>query len=128
MCVCFTGVEAGETACKLARKWGYLKKNIPDNKARIIFVEGNFWGRTLSAVSSSTDPDCYQDFGPFMPGFSIVPYNDLEVLEVSRSDFRIFNLVVNLVYNLINFEMPKVQYLGRIVKRIDNKVYIEWHF
>lgn len=80
----FAGVEAGETACKLARKWGYTVKGIPDGKAKIIFAEGNFWGRTLAAVSSSTDPSCFTGFGPYMPGFDIVPYDDLVALEVSH--------------------------------------------
>ena len=64
-----TGVEGGETANKLARKWGYLKKNIKDNKARIIFAKGNFWGRTLAAISSSSNPLAYKNFGPFLNGF-----------------------------------------------------------
>ena len=80
-----SGVEAGETACKLARRWGYHVKKIPENKARIIFVEGNFWGRTMSAISASTDPESYSGFGPYMPNFDIVPYNDLVTLEVSLS-------------------------------------------
>lgn len=63
-----TGVEGGETANKLARKWGYTVKGIPDNEARIIFCENNFWGRTLSAISSSTDPSSFKGFGPYMPG------------------------------------------------------------
>lgn len=78
-----TGVEGGETACKLARKWGYQVKGIPKDQAKIVFVEENFWGRTLAAVSSSSDPDCYGEFGPFMPGFELIPYNDLSALEVS---------------------------------------------
>lgn len=78
-----TGVEGGETACKLARKWGYEVKKIPENKAKLVFAEGNFWGRTIAAVSSSTDPTCYEGFGPFLPGIEIVPYNDLAALEVS---------------------------------------------
>lgn len=81
------GVEGGETACKLARKWGYKKKKIPNNKAKIVFAEGNFWGRTLSAISSSTDPSSYEGFGPYMPGFCIVPYNNLEALEVGELFF-----------------------------------------
>lgn len=76
-----TGVESGETACKLARKWGYTIKKIPENKARIIFAEGNFWGRTLAAISSSTDPSSYAGFGPYMPNFDLIPYNDIEALE-----------------------------------------------
>lgn len=79
-----TGVEGGETACKLARKWGYEKKGIPKNEAKIVFVEGNFWGRTLSAISASTDPSSYEGFGPYMPGFKIIPYNDLNALEVDH--------------------------------------------
>ena len=75
-------MEGGETACKLARKWAYKVKGIPKNQARIIFAEGNFWGRTLAAVSSSTDPSAYEDYGPYMPGFDMVPYNDLSALEV----------------------------------------------
>ena len=78
-----TGVEGGESACKLARKWGYQVKGIPRNEAKIVFVEENFWGRTLAAVSSSSDPDCYGEYGPFMPGFELIPYNDLAALEVS---------------------------------------------
>lgn len=77
-----TGVEGGETACKLARRWGYDVKKIAENEAKIIFAEGNFWGRTLSAISSSTDPISYGGFGPFMPGFLLVPYDDLGALEV----------------------------------------------
>lgn len=77
------GVEGGETACKLARKWGYTKKKIPKNQAKIVFVEGNFWGRTLAAISSSTDPSSYEGFGPFMPGFIIIPYNNLDALNAS---------------------------------------------
>ncbi|MGH0114366.1 UNVERIFIED_CONTAM: hypothetical protein FKN15_003260 [Acipenser sinensis] len=77
-----TGVEAGETACKLARKWAYTVKGVPKYKAKIIFANGNFWGRTLAAISSSSDPSSYDGFGPFMPGFEIIPYNDIPALEV----------------------------------------------
>jgi len=81
--IAVSGVEGGETACKLARKWGYKVKGIPDLKAKILFAEGNFWGRTLSAVSSSTDLSAYDGYGPFMPGFELVPYNNLKALEVA---------------------------------------------
>ena len=86
------GVEGGETACKLARKWGYKVKKIPQNQAKIVFVEGNFWGRTLAAISSSTDPDSFGGYGPFMPGFTIIPYDDVAALEVrlSTSTFCLF--------------------------------------
>lgn len=81
-----TGVEGGETAIKLARRWGYAVKGIESNKAKIIFAEGNFWGRTMAAISSSTDPSSYKDFGPYMPGFELVPYNDLVALEKALQD------------------------------------------
>ncbi|MGV3526706.1 MAG: ornithine--oxo-acid transaminase [Candidatus Sericytochromatia bacterium] len=81
-----TGVEGGETALKLARRWGYRVKGIPDNQARIIFAENNFWGRTLAAISSSSDPSSYAGFGPYMPGYGRVPYNDLAALEEALQD------------------------------------------
>lgn len=89
------GVEGGETACKLARKWAYNVKKVPDNQAKIVFAAGNFWGRTLAAISSSTDPSSYSGFGPYMPGFGMVPYDDLGSLEVDTlnlSDYLIMLL------------------------------------
>ncbi len=76
-----TGVEGGETAIKLARRWAYTVKGVSDNQAHILFVEGNFWGRTMAAISSSNDPSSFTGFGPFMPGFSLIPYNNLVALE-----------------------------------------------
>lgn len=76
-----TGVEAAETALKLCRRWGYKVKGIPDNQATILFAEGNFWGRTLAAISASTDPSSYSQFGPYMPNFVNIPYNNLPALE-----------------------------------------------
>jgi len=76
------GVETFETAIKLARKWAYNVKKVSLNDARHVFVDGNFHGRTLSAISSSTEPSSYQGFGPFMPGYVIIPYNDLNALDV----------------------------------------------
>jgi len=76
-----TGVEGGETAIKLARRWGYEVKGIAPNKARVLFANQNFWGRTLAAISSSNDPTAIKGFGPYMPGFSNVPFNDLGSLE-----------------------------------------------
>jgi len=77
-----TGVEGGETAIKLARRWGYGVKGIKPNKARVLFANQNFWGRTLAAISSSNDPTAFRGFGPYMPGFSHVPFNDLGSLEM----------------------------------------------
>merc|ERR1719408_337807 len=76
-----SGVEAGETAVKLARRWGYRVKKVESNKAKVLFMNENFWGRSIAAVSSSSDPDCFQDFGPFTPGFELVDYNSPSKLE-----------------------------------------------
>jgi len=76
-----TGVEGGETAIKLARRWGYEVKGIPEGKARVLFANNNFWGRTLAAVSSSDDPTAFSGYGPYMPGFSNVEYGNVQALE-----------------------------------------------
>jgi len=76
-----TGAEAVETAMKISRKWGYEKKGIKPDKATIVFAEGNFHGRTLAIISASTDPDCRNNFGPFLPGIEKIPYNNTEALE-----------------------------------------------
>lgn len=76
-----TGAEAVETAIKLSRKWGYEKKGIEDDKAILIFAEGNFHGRTTTIISASTDPDCRKGFGPFTPGIKKIPYNDAKALD-----------------------------------------------
>ena len=81
-----TGVEGGETAVKLARRWGYNVKGVAPDQAKVVFAEGNFWGRTIAAISSSTDPTSYQGFGPFVPGFDIVAYNNLDALEEKCKD------------------------------------------
>lgn len=81
-----TGVEAGETAVKLARKWAYQVKGVEQNKAVVLFAKENFWGRTLAAISSSTDPTSYTNYGPYMPGFDTVDYNDLSALEAKFNE------------------------------------------
>ncbi|MBI3509699.1 MAG: ornithine--oxo-acid transaminase [Bacteroidetes bacterium] len=81
-----TGVEAVETAVKLSRRWGYQVKNIPDNMAKIVWVENNFHGRTISSISASTDPTSYGGFGPLVPGYVVLKYNDLDVLEKTFLD------------------------------------------
>ena len=78
-----TGVEAVETAVKLARRWGYDVKGIPRYQAKVLFAEGNFHGRSLMAVSASTDPESYSGYGPFIPNILTIPYDDLPALEVS---------------------------------------------
>lgn len=114
-----TGVEGGETACKLARKWGYTVKKIPDNKARIIFVEGNFWGRTLAAVSSSTDPTCYSGFGPYMPGFSTVPYNNTEALEKEFQDPNVCGFMFEPIQGEAGVVVPNEGYLTKVRQLCD---------
>ena len=76
-----SGAEAVETAMKLSRKWGYMKKGIPANEAIIVFVDGNFHGRTIAIITASTDPTCKDNFGPFVPGIELVPYDDPAALE-----------------------------------------------
>ena len=106
-----TGVEGGETAVKLARKWGYEVKKIPNDSAKIIFVEGNFWGRTLGAISSSTDPSSTNGFGPFMPGYEIIPYNDLEALKNSLKDPNVAAFMVEPIQGEAGVVVPDENYL-----------------
>ena len=80
-----TGAEACETALKLARRWGYVKKGIPDGQAKVVVCKNNFMGRTLAVISASTDPSSYLQFGPYMPGFEVVDFGNLNQLEVSVS-------------------------------------------
>lgn len=95
-----TGVEAGETAVKLARRWGYTVKGIPENQAIMVFAEGNFWGRTLAAISASQDPSSYKNFGPFMPGYEVVPYGNSQALE---------NLLQQKAKNIAAFMLEPIQ-------------------
>ncbi len=111
-----TGVEGGETAIKLARKWGYEIKKIPKNKAKIIFVEGNFWGRTLGAISSSTDSSSTNGFGPFMPGYEIIPYNDLKSLEKSLKDPNVAGFMVEPIQGEAGVVVPDENYLPEAFK------------
>jgi len=109
-----TGVEGGETANKLARKWGYLKKGIEDNKARILFAKGNFWGRTLAAISSSDDPVSYEGFGPYMPGYDLIPYNDLEALEAELKDPNVCAFMVEPIQGEAGVVVPDEGYLAGV--------------
>ena len=106
-----TGVEGGETAIKLARRWGYNVKGIPENQAKIIFAEGNFWGRTLAAISSSTDPSSYQGFGPYMQGFGLVPFNDLIALEKAFQDNTVAAFMVEPIQGEAGVVLPSEGYL-----------------
>ena len=109
-----TGVEGGETAIKLARRWGYTVKGIENNKAKIIFAEGNFWGRTMAAISSSTDPSSYKDFGPFMPGFEIIPYNDLNALETALQDNNVAAFMFEPIQGEAGVVVPDEGYISGV--------------
>ncbi len=109
-----TGVEGGETAIKLARRWGYVKKGIDDNKAKIIFAAGNFWGRTMAAISSSTDPSSYKQFGPFMPGFEIVEYNNLTALEKAFQDKNVAAFMFEPIQGEAGVVLPDDGYLTSV--------------
>ena len=109
-----TGVEGGETAIKLARRWGYAVKGIPENQAKVIFAEGNFWGRTLAAISSSTDPSSYKGFGPYMPGFGLVPYNDLAALETALQDPTVAAYMVEPIQGEAGVVIPTDGYLKSV--------------
>ncbi len=109
-----TGVEGGETALKLARRWGYDVKGVKKNEAKIIFAEGNFWGRTLSAISASTDPTSYSGFGPYMPGFEIVPYNDITALEKAFEDPNVVAFMVEPIQGEAGVVVPDEGYLKKV--------------
>lgn len=107
-----TGVEGGETAIKLARRWGYRVKGIAENQAKIVFVEGNFWGRTMAAISSSNDPSSYEAFGPYMPGFTLIPYNNLIALEnILASDKNIAAFMFEPIQGEAGVVVPDEGYL-----------------
>jgi len=109
-----TGVEGGETAIKLARRWGYDVKGVRENKAKVLFAENNFWGRTLAAISSSTDPSSFQGFGPFMPGFECIPYNDLGALQAKlESDSDIVAFMVEPIQGEAGVVVPDHGYLKK---------------
>ncbi len=106
-----TGVEGGETAVKLCRKWAYEVKGVPTNQAKIIFVTGNFWGRTLAAISSSTDPSSTSGFGPYMPGYLIIPYNDINALEEALQDPTVAGFMVEPIQGEAGVVVPDDDYL-----------------
>ena len=109
-----TGVEGGETANKIARKWGYLKKGIKKDHARIVFASGNFWGRTLAAISTSDDPLSYEGFGPYMPGYDIIPYNNLEALEQKLKDPNVCAFMVEPIQGEAGVVVPDEGYLSGV--------------
>jgi ornithine--oxo-acid transaminase len=106
-----TGVEGGETALKLARRWAYDVKGVPENKAKLVFAKGNFWGRTLAAISSSNDPSSYKGFGPFMTGYELVDYNDLKALEAAIKDSNTAAFMVEPIQGEAGVVVPDEGYL-----------------
>ena len=107
-----TGVEAVETALKLSRKWGYEVKGIPDNQARILVCDGNFHGRTTGVISFSNDPDSTGGFGPYMPGYTIVPYNDLETLKTALQDPNVAGFLVEPIQGEAGVYVPENGFLA----------------
>ncbi|MEP6927641.1 MAG: ornithine--oxo-acid transaminase [Ginsengibacter sp.] len=108
-----TGAEAVETAMKLCRHWGYKVKNIPENEARIIVCSGNFHGRTLGIISFSTDPIAKKDFGPYLPGFDVIPYNDLPALEKALSGKNVAGFLVEPIQGEAGVMVPDEDYLSK---------------
>lgn len=106
-----TGVEAVETALKLCRRWGYRVKGIPENRARILVCQGNFHGRTLNVVSFSSDPEARQEFGPYMPGYEIIPYDDLPALAKALQDPDIAGFLVEPIQGEAGVRVPQDGYL-----------------
>jgi ornithine--oxo-acid transaminase len=106
-----TGVEGGETALKLARRWAYDVKGVKENQAKIVFANGNFWGRTLAAISSSNDPSSYKGFGPFLPGYELVNYNDLQALENAIKDPNTAAFMVEPIQGEAGVVVPDEGYL-----------------
>ncbi|XP_044262224.1 ornithine aminotransferase, mitochondrial [Tribolium madens] len=120
-----TGVEADDTACKISRKWGYKVKKIPKNEAKMIFAVDNFWGRSLAAVSASTDPSSFEGYGPFMPGFSCVPYNDLIALEKALQDPLVCGFMVEPIQGEAGVVVPSEGYLQG-VRSLCTKYNVLW--
>lgn len=106
-----TGAEGVETAIKLARKWGYEKKKVAENSAKIIVCEGNFHGRTISIISASTDPDSYGNFGPYTPGILKIPYNNTTALAEALKDNSVVGFLVEPIQGEAGVNVPDEGYL-----------------
>lgn len=106
-----TGAEGVETAIKLARKWGYEKKGVTENTAKVIVCEGNFHGRTISIVSASTDPDARKNFGPYTPGYVTIPYDNIEALAEALKDHSVVGFLVEPIQGEAGVYVPKAGYL-----------------
>lgn len=108
-----TGAEADETALKLVRRWGYDVKGIAENEAKIVVCDGNFHGRTITIISMSTDPDSYKGFGPYTPGFVVIPYNDIEALEKELKDPNVCAFLVEPIQGEAGVYVPENGFLKK---------------
>jgi ornithine--oxo-acid transaminase len=116
-----TGVEAVETAIKITRKWGYEVKGIPDGQAKIVVCEHNFHGRTSTVVSFSTDPTARAHFGPYMPGFITIPYNDVSALEAALEDSNVAGFLVEPIQGEAGVVVPDEGYLAKCKSLCEKK-------
>lgn len=109
-----TGVEAAESSVKLARRWAYEVKGVAPDRALVVFPEGNFWGRSIGAISASSDPDSYGGFGPLLPGFIKVPYNDLAALELTFQDPNVAAFMLEPIQGEAGVVVPDQGYLASV--------------
>ena len=116
-----TGAEADETALKLCRKWAYMKKGVPDGKAKIIVCDGNFHGRTITIVSLSNDPESYAGYGPFTPGFNKIPYNDIPALEKALQDPDVAGFLLEPIQGEAGVFVPDEGYLKKAYELCKSK-------
>jgi len=116
-----TGVEACETAIKLARRWGYQIKGIPTDQARVVFAKNNFWGRTIAAISSSTDPDSFDYHGPFVPGFTCVDYDDINAMrqELEANGSTTCAVMLEPIQGEAGVVVPSTEYMQEVRKLCD---------
>jgi ornithine--oxo-acid transaminase len=116
-----SGAEGGETALKLTRKWAYKVKGIAQDQAKTIYAAGNFWGRTIAAISSSTDPSSYSDYGPLLKGYEIIPYNDLEALAEALKDPNVAGFMVEPIQGEAGVVVPDEGYLRKAYEMCRDK-------
>ena len=116
-----TGAEADETALKLCRKWAYMKKGVPDGKAKIIVCDGNFHGRTITIVSLSNDPESYAGYGPLTPGFIKIPYNDIPALEKALQDPDVAGFLLEPIQGEAGVFVPDEGYLKKAYELCKSK-------
>ena len=116
-----TGAEADETALKLCRKWAYMKKGVPDGKAKIIVCDGNFHGRTITIVSLPNDPESYAGYGPFTPGFIKIPYNDIPALEKALQDPDVAGFLLEPIQGEAGVFVPDEGYLKKAYELCKSK-------